>query len=104
MDVTDEDEESDEKAQQAQEFLELLKEDRENEEHPGTRMGCHGAGVCVCVCVQFILFFHTPMVGLGRYSDEHILQFFKDKLKSMPCQNQVSRELAPLTLDITSCA
>ena len=25
---------------------------------------------------------------LGRYSTEHIVDFVKDKLKSMPCQNQ----------------
>ena len=60
MEIQDEDEESDERAQQAQEYLDLLKEDKENEEH------------------------------VGRYSDEHIIQFFKEKLKSMPCQNQVS--------------
>ena len=38
-----------------------------------------------------------PMFGPGRYSDEHILKFFKDKLTSMPCQNQVSKEF-PLSL------
>jgi adenylate kinase len=58
VEIQDEDEESDERAQQAQEYLDLLKEDKENEEH------------------------------VGRYSDEHIIQFFKEKLKSMPCQNQ----------------
>lgn len=24
----------------------------------------------------------------GRYSDQYIVEFFKEKLKSMPCQNQ----------------
>ena len=43
-----------------------------------------GANKCVYVCM--------PMFGPGRYSDEHILKFFKDKLTSMPCQNQVSKE------------
>ena len=27
-------------------------------------------------------------LSLGRYSTQHIIKFFKDKLKSMPCQNQ----------------
>ena len=109
VDVTDEDEESDERAQKAQEYLELLKEDRENEEHPGTRMSrCSVAGIACCVCVHSSFCMHhspIPMVGPGRYSDEHILQFFKDKLKSMPCQNQVSEERTWfISLGIRSCA
>lgn len=26
----------------------------------------------------------------GRYEDQYIIRFYKDKLHSMPCQNQVS--------------
>ena len=32
-------------------------------------------------CICLILY-------TGRYSDEHLIEFFKEKLKSMPCQNQ----------------
>lgn len=50
-----------------------------------------GCDKCVHVCI--------PMFCPGRYSDEHILKFFKDKLKSMPCQNQVSKKREfPLSL------
>ena len=115
VDVTDEDEESDEKAQQAQEYLELLKEDRENEEHLGTygdevpfHGGAGGAGAGMCCVVRALtsvfMYVCIPMFGPGRYSDEHILKFFKDKLTSMPCQNQVSKEsFLCLSLDIHQC-
>ena len=28
------------------------------------------------------------MCSVGRYSNQHIIEFYKQKLKSMPCQNQ----------------
>ena len=30
----------------------------------------------------------TKHTHSGRYSDQYILEFYKQKLKSMPCQNQ----------------
>ena len=33
----------------------------------------------------------------GRYEDQYILKFYKDKLHSMPCQNQASDSLVPFT-------
>ena len=33
----------------------------------------------------------------GRYEDQYILKFYKDKLHSMPCQNQASDSFVPFT-------
>ena len=31
-------------------------------------------------------------VSTGKYEDQHVISFFRKKLKSMPCQNQVLLE------------
>jgi len=45
------------------------------------------------VMKRFLLLF---LLLAGRYEDQYIIRFYKDKLHSMPCQNQVNFPIVQL--------
>lgn len=42
------------------------------------------------VCFNVVLM--SVCFSSGRYEDQYIIRFYKDKLHSMPCQNQVQKK------------